>query len=220
MLAKFLLLDRPRELFSRQVTLRPKTREDFEQEFKQKVHVSGAAAAKKSNRGNCRGGRRNFKSWPEAMERTEMGQEDANSQWRRSWDKILERAAQDTRASGLVTISESSPLTKDVTLHVKFNTTGLFSGNSLAFDTMCCSSALIWTITRLSSTRFSSQMSRPPNPLYKLRQAHATIIQGSRRVSMRKGCRTMTETSVVSTCMLVPASLREESSRTVASILR
>ena len=44
-------------------------------------------------------GRRGVRSHPpgrprrQAGERTEMGQEDANSQWRRSWDKVLERAA-------------------------------------------------------------------------------------------------------------------------------
>ena len=89
------------EFFRRQGGMRTRTREDFEQQFKQKVHASGLYRASQEEQ------ERQLQEWTEelqklaqkqerkleARERTEMGQEDANSQWRRSWDKALEQAA-------------------------------------------------------------------------------------------------------------------------------
>ena len=104
------------EFFCRHATPRPKIREEFEQEFKQKVHevVCSMELRKMAQRGERKLEARGEKT----------GQEDANSQCRHTWHKILERAA-------LPPLLRSTH-SKDVRLDVQLNIIGLFSGDSFA----------------------------------------------------------------------------------------
>ena len=87
------------ELFRRQAGLRPKLREEFEREYARRV----TRVSSSSPFSNSESEEKSLREWAEefiknalaeerkreARERQKMGQEDASSQQRQSWDKLL-----------------------------------------------------------------------------------------------------------------------------------